>query len=228
MKIIATSDLHYGYSEKTYEILDNFYNKINEKNPDYIIIAGDIISHNQDQWDPALEQLREYFGVPILVVLGNHDFWNSPKKSIWETKKYIFEKFEQHDITYLPTNPIEEDTFNIYGFDGWYNKNPPSNDLNFMYEKTEGINTHEYMKYEAEQQLKNIPGKKYIKNHIVVTHFEMNNSPMAGDKRWLEELEPKTDTLIVGHSHKINETFFRTMKIINPGSDYDDPIFYQV
>lgn len=162
--------------------------------------------------------------MPILVVLGNHDFWDINKKPIWETKKYIFKLFDTYDITYLPNNPVEEDIFNIYGFDGWYgSSNPPSNDLNFMCQLTEGINTHDCLKHESEIQIKNLPNKKYIKEHIVVTHFDFTDHPMSADKKWLGGLDVKADILCVGHSHKAKENYRGMMKIINPGSDYDKP-----
>ena len=222
-KIVLTCDLHYGCSNKTREILNRFYENI--KNPDYLIIAGDVISHKQAQWEPALKQLREHFDCPILIVMGNHDLWQYVYKrdTLWGIKKKIMTKFSQYDITYLPHNPVIEDNFKIYGFDGWYGKSdPPSRDLEYLPSTIEGIKTHDYLKMKGLEQLNMIPDKGEIQQ-IVVTHFGYTGNSMSGDSRWLDILNRKCDILCVGHSHQHRFENMMDMQILNSGSDYDDP-----
>jgi len=224
-KVLLTSDLHYGYTDNTHNILGRFYGKF-RGNIDYVIIAGDIISHEQSQWDSALKLLRSYFDCPILTVLGNHDLWQSNKKmdTIWSLKEKILSKFKLYDITYLPSNPLIEKEFKIYGFDGWYGKSdPPSRDLEYMPDTIEGIHTHEYLKKKAKEQLEVIPNKDSKVQQIVVTHFDFNAHPMSADSRWLDILNKKADILCVGHSHQHRFETIMDMQIINPGSDYDKP-----
>lgn len=226
-KIVLTSDLHYGFTHLTHMILDEFYQDIVIRDdPDYLIIAGDIISHKQSQWDSALKQLRNHFDCPILVVLGNHDIWQSSRKrdTIWSLKKKILTKLKLYDITYLPHDPIIEEDFRIYGFDGWYGKRePPSNDLEHMSSYIEGIWTHDYLKKTVGvDQMKMIPEKGEIQQ-IVVTHFDYTGHPMSAEMRWLDTLNEKADILCVGHSHKHKFENIMDMQIINPGSDYDNP-----
>lgn len=223
MKIIITGDLHYGFSQHTHNILETFYDDVVKKDPDVFIIAGDIISHDQSQWDNALQQMRRKLECEILVVLGNHDLWQTGKKqSLWEVKKNILHKLYEYNIRYLPNRPYE----NIYGFDGWYgNKEPPSNDLNYMYEMTEGVSTHEWIRTRwVKEQLGSIPEKRND-TQIVVTHFDFTNHPMSADKNLLYDIYTKADILVVGHSHQKKHEFFNNMEIINPGSDYDKPNF---
>lgn len=228
-KIILTSDLHSGFSYRTHDILDKFYASVQKENADYLVIAGDIISHSQSQWDPTLVQLRDHFDIPILVVLGNHDVWqDGHNKSLWSTRKKIFDKFEKYDITYLPDNPVVEDDFRIYGFDGWYkSSNPPSKDKYYLSTLTEGINTHDYIRKRwGKDQLSIIPKKD--RHQIVVTHFDFTDHPMSADSGWLNEINTKADVLCVGHSHIQRFDEIMDMQIINTGSDYDDPKYVRL
>jgi len=225
-KIFLTGDLHYGFSYKTHDILQKFYEKIEQNNPDYFIICGDIISHKQTQWEPSLKQLRKNFDCPILVVLGNHDLWQHKHKTetLWELKRKILTKFKEYDITYLPHEPIINEDFKIYGFDGWYGKtDPPSRDLEYMPHMVEGINTHEYLRKKSGiEQMGMIPEKTEVQQ-IVVTHFDYTGHPMSAEIKWLDILNKKCDVLCVGHSHKQRFDNIMDMQIINSGSDYDKP-----
>jgi len=85
MKILYTSDLHYGFNDKTRDILIEFFKKVKDESPDIIILAGDIISHEQRQFPKILKLIRESNpDIPILAVRGNHDFWYS-KKDLYST-----------------------------------------------------------------------------------------------------------------------------------------------
>jgi predicted phosphodiesterase len=223
-KLILTSDLHYGVTDSTSYILDEFYRGVLKDEPDYLIIAGDIISHEQKQWDEAFRQLRSYFSVPILTVLGNHDLWQSyGKKSIWQLRTDIITKMKKYDITYLPDDPVLEETFRIYGFDGWYGcSEPPSRDLEFMHSMIEGVPTHNYLKKQSLRQLLSIPKKSDVQQ-VVVTHFDYTSSDMSADTKWLNLIDERADILCVGHSHIHRFDNMMSMQIVNCGSDYDKP-----
>jgi len=239
-KIILTSDIHYeclGHS--TRKVLEKFFIKIKKENPDILILAGDIISHKQKQFKRALKLIRLNLpNIPILLVRGNHDFWNTQdRKKIYDymSMEKIFEyherMFKEFNIQHLST-PYESDNFAIVGFDGWYGlPDPPSSDEDNIPHIIDDQLFNNYFHKIAQKELDKIlyynqKGKKLV----VVTHFDFNNHPMSANMSWFQLLMNKCDILCVGHSHKKKDITVQNHKrILNCGSDYNDPkylIFY--
>ena len=75
-KIVMTSDLHIGYHNPRKE-LARWVDMINAENPDFILIAGDIIDGSMR---PIIEErMAEEFRrlkAPVYACLGNHEFYS--------------------------------------------------------------------------------------------------------------------------------------------------------
>ena len=76
LKIVLVADLHLGYSVG-YKMTNKMVNKINEANPDLVLIAGDIFDNDYDSMDKpkeiekAFKNIKSKYGT--YAVFGNHD-----------------------------------------------------------------------------------------------------------------------------------------------------------
>lgn len=82
-KFIFLSDLHYNdilYGEK---FLKKLVNRINNENPDFIVLGGDIIDeftlNKKNLYNNSLKYLKSLYGV--YVITGNHEYIGSLAKS---------------------------------------------------------------------------------------------------------------------------------------------------
>jgi len=223
--ILLTGDFHYGFDEYTHDVLDSFLTDISFEPFDIMIIAGDVISHLQSQWPDILGMIRRYINQPILIVLGNHDYWD--KKRHWDffrIRSKQLKLFKDYNIHYLENDgPYETDDLIIYGFDGWYGSGfPPSADCYHISKRIEGVQFNDWFYYKARNKLDSIP-EKGNKRQIVVTHFEPNDQPMGASTQWLDTLKDKCDVLCTGHTHRKNDFMHNNMRVLNAGSEYNDP-----
>jgi len=242
MIIAVTSDLHFGHGDKTVKYLNKFLENVFCENPDIIIIAGDLISNKQPQMPKLFKILREWFiSTPILVVLGNHDFYDYFSKSrarfhrrlaYGEMRNDHRKYFKKFNIHYLSDNPFVKDGVAIFGFDGYYKKIPPdTNDPINMPTTARDVPIHTYLNWKAHKKLdKILLDVEEYKEHkkICVTHFppyskQPSYAFMAGNFSYLDFIVEKFGHLIVGHSHQREDWTYRNCRIINPGSDYDKP-----
>lgn len=87
LTIVAISDLHLGYGIGTKE-LKEWVKKINNENPDIVIIAGDIVDISTR---PLIEDnMAVYFkdiNAPIYMCLGNHEYISGIEESLEFIKK---------------------------------------------------------------------------------------------------------------------------------------------
>lgn len=197
MKFVATTDLHYGFDQKTHKIHEKFLQKIkmacDTEKVDAVIHCGDWIANNQHQLPRTFKMFREALGdLPILGVLGNHDRWS---QEYWNTSlsrrayaspeaKLSLSAMEiQHrdwaaefNIHLLERTPFVFKDVVVYGFNGWYgNANPPTNDAANMPRIYETAPTHAYLSHQAGKELDWIFGDiekigEGVKK-ICVTHF---------------------------------------------------------
>lgn len=81
LKIIFLSDVHLGY-HNTRETLSEWVGLINEKNPDLVLIAGDLIDFSVI---PLTEQnmAEEFYKIkaPIYACMGNHEYISGEEKA---------------------------------------------------------------------------------------------------------------------------------------------------
>ena len=78
-KIIFISDIHAGKYFKREDVAE-LVRRINERNPDIILLGGDNTSKKEAYSTPFFEEiakLKSTYGV--FSVLGNHDYWEDPQ-----------------------------------------------------------------------------------------------------------------------------------------------------
>ncbi len=91
LKIVQLSDLHLGSFNYAYKKLDSAVRIINDLEPDYIVITGDLVNNYAWElfgWDKVLNQLKAKKGK--YAILGNHDYGDY---SQWESLKAKRENF---------------------------------------------------------------------------------------------------------------------------------------
>lgn len=86
LKIVALSDIHGGSNNVTEEKIREIVSRVNQQNPDIIVILGDFVSTSKGIGTPLrmpvetiaenLRGLKARYGV--FGVLGNHDVWHNP------------------------------------------------------------------------------------------------------------------------------------------------------
>lgn len=186
MKLALISDTHYGMDGKTHNKHNKFWKKLSkeiEKQDIKVLIwAGDLASFRQRHLRRSLEHCREHIDIPVVLVRGNHDFWDGiDKKDKMSAMRSLDQLFELHkkwfrdnDIHHLENNPFVIDDIIICGFDGWYAvKDPQTNDKHWMPKFIQGQPfVQEYMVSKAWKDLDvclNTDLSGYRKS-ILVTH----------------------------------------------------------
>jgi predicted phosphodiesterase len=91
LKCAVMSDIHFGYTDKTFQILENFLKKLSTEKIDVLFIAGDVISSKQNEFERVFKLIRRFLPLTkILYTEGNHDRWNgSPPKMPWDDKPLL-------------------------------------------------------------------------------------------------------------------------------------------
>ena len=114
IKIVLIADLHSCfYGENQIELIK----KINDQNPDIILLAGDIADDYMphDGAIALLEGITEKY--PCYYVSGNHEYWSNDIDNI---KKM----FRDHNVTVLEGNnetiTVKEQRINVSGVDDTY------------------------------------------------------------------------------------------------------------
>jgi len=239
MKILITSDWHFGFTQKTCDRIKKMLTNGMNQGFDIMVIAGDISSVDPSQMEKAFKHAREVVDKPILVVFGNHDYWvadanRTSLNNIEKVERSHEEICEKYNIHYLPYNPYHGKGFSIYGFDGWYGgTNPITNDANWMSREFGSFtNLNRYFFEKQMKQFKYIAEGTFLNPvNILVTHFNIFPSPgkesdMSGYFPLGEIATGGFDYIIYGHTH-MQEVFEHKNDtlVINPGSNYDNPKF---
>jgi len=117
-KFVIISDLHYSILTGK-KHLKKLVNKINNIQPDFIVLLGDIIDETmlfkKNLNDIALKNLKSSYGT--FVITGNHEYIGDIKKSIEffrnnNFKLLIDDIFENEDITLIGRNDYFSVRFN--------------------------------------------------------------------------------------------------------------------
>ena len=117
MKTLAwATDTHFDFVND--EVLVQFVQFISSKNPDAILLTGDI--SNGMNLIRHLRALDRLFQIPVYFVLGNHDIWGSS----FEDKRAAVSSLttEHKNLFYLSNFPyisLSKRTA-LVGHDGWY------------------------------------------------------------------------------------------------------------
>lgn len=243
MKFILTSDTHYGMDGKTHSKHEKFWRNIKKEieanDVKALIWAGDLSANKQRQFSRSIEQARHHIKIPILLVRGNHDFWdavdaidkNAYKRSFGLLQNLHAEIFKKYDISHLENGPVVIKDVIIAGWDGWYGiSNPPTNDDVNMFNDHEGCPMHVFMSNRAWKKFEevlNLDVSNYRKS-IAVTHF----NPYVTDRKWADMcannkfydlIKEKYDVFCCGHNHQFKDRIEDGCRVLNSGSDYNNP-----
>lgn len=156
MKLLVTSDLHLVRAWRAI-VLDALARWVREASPDALVVAGDIAVAAEA--DTALRELRRVFpNGPIIVALGNHDFWGGALAGC-QTLGSTVERFwqgpaERYDVTLLDQENFYSDELVFVGGYGHY-------DLGFA-----------------------VPGLRYQGKIVTREHYLRGRPPIETPLRW--------------------------------------------
>ena len=116
-EIILISDIHYA-SKKDIKYLNKLYLKLEELNPEYICIPGDLLdeAYVKDEellikWLEKLAKLSK-----VIYSLGNHENYVNKKKKIFGYNRELLNKISNIDNLYLLDNDnVVIDNINFIG-----------------------------------------------------------------------------------------------------------------
>jgi predicted phosphodiesterase len=241
MKIAICTDTHYGfYGDKTRKRHTKFLKKlakaIEDNQCELLCHNGDWISSKNKELENTFKQFREYIKVPILTVFGNHDLWDDNQNPNFKIKyeekiKLRQELIQKYNITHVLENPFTIGNYFFTGFDGWYNEqNPPTNDLTYIGNLIDGKRTHDYLATKAYNDLSKILNYETDKIKVCLTHFppfaeSEKNLVFCANPKFLDVIKENFNILLVGHSHKECDFLDGKLRIINAGSEYNEPVF---
>jgi predicted phosphodiesterase len=236
MKLCLTSDTHYGFSSDTRGLLERMLCNIAAESPDVVLHAGDWASTKFEEFEACVKLFRQYLpNTPIIGSLGNHDYWAQDTdiigvSSTEEHLKLLHDTMTKYNI--LTSFMDIKQQIAISAMQSWYkNTHPPSNDHHFM---VSGNAAHHIMCTYADtdyarvlQHVKEFPAFK----HVVVSHFTPYNyrygyTSMCGPLRPFDDLITEgIKYLCLGHSHEYQNELVFGCRLINTGSNYDEPKF---
>lgn len=117
VKVVIASDMHISTAVKQKEV-DMFKQKVEDSNPDYIFLVGDIVDESSQSKDVeyALEIIselqKEY---PIYFVLGNHELGHIDGRIGPYLEHDLENKFKQIGVTVLQDQTVELEEFVLVG-----------------------------------------------------------------------------------------------------------------
>ncbi len=128
LRIVQLSDIHLGSFNYRFAILERAIEKINNLNPDYIFITGDLVNNYAWElrgWQKVFNKLKAKNGK--YAILGNHDYGDYSKWESVNAKQENFEAIKQFyaDIEFkLLLNESEiitrlNDSIAIIGVENW-------------------------------------------------------------------------------------------------------------
>ena len=151
--IVQISDLHsklFGENNK------KLIQKIKSLNPDIVVVTGDLIDGENNNYNVALDFMKEISKLyRVYYIIGNHEQKSLIKKYKDEYKDY-FNKLHQIDFVNLDNNKVEivkgDSNINLYGltvpyscYKYLFDKDKNTNlDENFLEENLPTINKDEY------------------------------------------------------------------------------------
>ena len=114
LRIAHISDIHIGTNLTLFE-LETFVRKVNEQNPDLIVLTGDILDSNPafiPEYFPCLDALRARFGV--YACLGNHDGYAGSQAVADGLARYTQIILLRDTVTHIP---VDGTTLHLIGLD---------------------------------------------------------------------------------------------------------------
>lgn len=259
MHFILSSDLHVGRDGKTHSRFLKFLKRIVEptikrENTQALLLAGDLVSHRQEQLEYFYNMIRQFVDIPVVACYGNHDWWvqhDAYKQRITNYEDILNFRQELHqkfDIWYVEDGPFFIGDVAIAGFDGWYGHNRPHfydwgrDDDGNLVQKRFGTNDRDNMPifgptgvlfdYLVQKAHKDFEKLLYqdiqAKKKICITHFppycdNIKFKTFCANQNMLEPITQKFDVLCCGHSHRRVDFVENNCRVLNSGSDYNQP-----
>ncbi|MGF7535124.1 metallophosphoesterase [Bacillus mexicanus] len=122
MRIAILNDLHLDLNsiEMKYNLVPELIEGLKSKNPDLIIIAGDIANYASDSVR-VIDKIQEKLAKQVLFIPGNHDIWTSKEVAIkgidsWENYNF----FSKHSSSLIDKPYHINDEYVVIGDMGWY------------------------------------------------------------------------------------------------------------
>ena len=151
--IVQISDLHsklFGENNK------KLIQKIKSLNPDIVVVTGDLIDGENNNYNVALDFMKEISKLyRVYYIIGNHEQKSLIKKYKDEDKDY-FNKLHQIDFVNLDNNKVEivkgDSNINLYGLTVPYscykylfdNQETTSIDIDFLEEKLGKVDREQF------------------------------------------------------------------------------------
>ena len=151
--IVQISDLHsklFGENNK------KLIQKIKSLNPDIVVVTGDLIDGENNNYNVALDFMKEISKLyRVYYIIGNHEQKSLIKKYKDEYKDY-FNKLHQIDLVNLDNNKVEivkgDSNINLYGLTVPYscykylfdNQETTSIDIDFLEEKLGKVDREQF------------------------------------------------------------------------------------
>lgn len=151
--IVQISDLHsklFGENNK------KLIQKIKSLNPDIVVVTGDLIDGENNNYNVALDFMKEISKLyRVYYIIGNHEQKSLIKKYKDEYKEY-FNKLHQIDFVNLDNNKVEivkgDSNINLYGLTVPYscykylfdNQETTSIDIDFLEEKLGKVDREQF------------------------------------------------------------------------------------
>lgn len=223
MRLAVLSDLHLGkkqyrteegslnkYESANYRALFNSVELIKQKNPDIVLLAGDIF----DTPNPsvyAMEQfrkmMRELVDYPMLLVLGNHDFGFVNKANGCSAVRTLLDP-----------------SMNIKAFAEYEPMLVEVNDTAFLlapyiYDKLENLTN--YWQKCLELLEKTRCQYKVCLTHGVTENYALKHSELADKFQTPTDIVRTCDVVLIGHIHTPFEYMDKNTLVISPGSVVD-------
>lgn len=255
MKVILLNDLHYGCGgnrgRKIHEAFVSLLSsKISECGVEAIVIAGDTGTSKQDDLEKFFKLLRASISIPVLLVFGNHDYWDGkppfPLKfpRLYHEIRTLHEDLcKRYDLHYLENGPFKLRNIQFSGYDGWYRSvSPGTNDICsstsvYMREYIESVPTHLYLNSRAHKECERVLSE--VDSELVnvcVSHFDSTVTDIKfksneddydthrGDHNHLIELSDRFDFIFYGHTHREIDEQISKSRILSSGTDYLHPV----
>ncbi|WP_042352416.1 metallophosphoesterase [Bacillus massiliigorillae] len=117
MNIAVLSDLHLDMNSNFVgeDLLPILIETFVEKQPDLIVIAGDLSDHVTSTIT-MLDEIEKHVKVKILFIPGNHDIWVRNNESSWDSYKM----FEKHPSSIINKPFVVNNEYVIIGDMGWF------------------------------------------------------------------------------------------------------------
>ena len=216
-RVIAISDLHIGQDGRQ-EIVQQTIADIAEKNPDALIIGGDITQNGTVAQALLAARILSTLDVPKFAVVGNHDHWSAQPEEVMQ----ILQKEAKVNILNGHSYHVEkgQHTLGITGTEGY---SPHVNGEDRTQEGNATIDGQDVFNAEVIKLQDGLQGLRGTSGNLVVLHYAPGDThdlatlhgekeiyyPYVGSRRFAHLVEEhntnspySVDAIIHGHTDK--------------------------